>query len=307
MDRLPDFLVIGAMKAGTTSLYEDLARQPGCYFPPGEKEPHALIDHRVLTVRGRRSYARLYRGAGNSQLCGDASTGYTKRPDIPGVAQRARNLLGPDLKAIYLIREPIARTVSQHHHELSLGLVPATLDDAIHRFPRLINYSKYAYQLRPWLEEFGGDRIQVIRFEDYVMNRLSTMSSVCRFLGIEPRHELVDTERVYGKTVERSLPRGPFWRMSRTSIYRRFVRRWLPDESREWLRRKLLPTAAPRPPAPQEDTLRCLADKLAPEVEELRRMLSLDAPLWDLEEVIRSQLEPRARGRATALPAPMRP
>lgn len=48
MLRPRDFLVIGAMKSGTTSLYRDLSRQPGIYFPPGNKEPDALVDERVF-------------------------------------------------------------------------------------------------------------------------------------------------------------------------------------------------------------------------------------------------------------------
>lgn len=294
MSRLPDFLVIGAMKSGTTSLYEDLRRQPQVYFPPGEKEPNALIDRHVVTAKGRRAYARLYRLAAEEQVCGDASTGYTKRPDFEGVAKRAVGLLGANFRAIYIVREPLARTISHHYHELARGRIAGMLDQAVHRHPRLIGYSRYAYQLRPWLEELGDDRIKVMRFEDYIMDRVRTVTSVCRFLGIEPHPELVNTERVFGRTVARSVPRGPFWWMSRTPVYRRFVRQWLPDDTRERLRRKLLPKPPPRPPAPHEDTLRYLAEMLAPEVEELSDMMGFDKPLWDLEEAIRSHSEPRA-------------
>lgn len=291
MLRLPDFLIIGAMKSGTTSLYHDLLAQPAIYLPPGEKEPHALADDRVLTDRGRRRYARLYSGAERHQRCGDASTGYTKLPEIQGVPSRAKRVLGADIHAIYLVREPLARTISQHHHHLAGGLVPASLDDAIHGFPRLIDYSRYASQLKPWLEKYGTERILVVRFEDYVADRTGTIVSLGHFLGFAARPELVETSRVFGRTSERSVPGGIVWRLTRSPLYRRLVRQLLPEPTRENLRRILLPKPPPRPPAPQETTLRLLAERLAPEVEELTRLVGARQPLWDLEAAIRSHLE----------------
>jgi hypothetical protein len=298
MTRLPDFLVIGAMKSGTTSLYEDLVRQPAIYFPPGQKEPHVLAGDRVLTAAGREDYARLYRGASQEQLCGDASTGYTKRPDVEGVALRAQRVLGSGWKAIYVVREPLARTISHHYHELSRGELSGSLDEAIVRYPRLIDYSRYAYQLRPWFDVLEADRIRVVRFEDYVADRRETISSLCHFLGIEANVELVDRDRVFGRTAERSVPRGVWWKASRSSAYRRFLRRLLPERSRDWFRRHLLPKPPPPPPAPCEETLRYLAERLAPEVEELQDLLGLSSPLWDLEAAILSHLRSGRRSSA---------
>lgn len=300
MLRLPDFLIIGAMKAGTTSLYHDLLTQPAVYFPHGEKEPQALADDRVLTERGRRRYARLYRGAERHQRCGDASTGYTKLPDVPGVSSRARRVLGPEMHAIYLVREPLARTISQHHHHLAGGWVPASLDDAIHTYPRLVDYSRYAFQLKPWLDVCGAERIRVVRFEDYVSDRAGTVASLGRFLGFEARPELVEATRVFGRTNERSVPGGFGWKLTRSPLYRRLVRRLLPERTRESLRRALLPKPPPRPSAPREATLRLLAERLAPEVEELSRLMGARQPLWDLEAAIRSHLEAGAGATPTA-------
>lgn len=291
MTRLPDFLVIGAMKSGTTSLYEDLLTQPYIFLPPGEKEPDALVDDRVLTPTGRAEYTRLYQQADAEQLCGDASTAYTKRPDIPGVAQRARRVLGAHLKAIYIVREPISRTISQHYHELARGELTGTLDDAVHHHPRLIDYSRYAYQLRSWLDVFGMDRVRVARFEDYIADRPRNIASLSRFLGVEPRPELVARSTVFGRTMERTVPRGAVWRISRTRLYRKSLRQLIPAGTRDWLRKTLLPKPPPPPPPPREETLRYLAERFQPEVEQLQRLLGWSEPLWDLERAILTHLE----------------
>ncbi len=116
--RLPDFLIIGAQKAGTTTLYRDLLANPAIFLPI-DKEPGNLCEDDLLTDTGRSAYARHFANASTDQLCGEATTSHTKRPDVLGVPARARRLLGDKLKVIYLVREPISRIISHHHHELT--------------------------------------------------------------------------------------------------------------------------------------------------------------------------------------------
>ena len=77
--RLPGFLIIGAMKAGTTTLYHDLLTNPQVFFPL-DKEPGNLASHDVLGEDGRGRYASIFKTARPDQICGEASTTYTKLP-----------------------------------------------------------------------------------------------------------------------------------------------------------------------------------------------------------------------------------
>ena len=77
--RLPDFLIIGGMKCGSTTLFRDLDTSPAVSFP-AHKEPHNLLDDAVLSGEGKAKYAGLYKHARPDQRLGDASTGYTKLP-----------------------------------------------------------------------------------------------------------------------------------------------------------------------------------------------------------------------------------
>lgn len=177
---LPHFLIIGAMKAGTTTLYDDLLKQPGVAMPP-EKEPEDLVNDHVLTDAGTRTYARRFTGL--SGLLGEASTAYTKRPDFTGTPQRAHTLLGPELKLIYLLRDPVARMVSQYKHEYGMERETRPLNEALREEASYRDYSRYSWQLEPWLAQFGETNVLVLHFEEYVAKRREGLQQVCDFLG----------------------------------------------------------------------------------------------------------------------------
>src|SRR5262245_21769816 len=119
------FLVIGAMKAGTTSLFNDLAQNPAIYIP--EKEPAYLTRYNIPDAVA--AYRKLFDSARADQIVGEASTGYSMLPRFKGVPERARACLGPDVSILYLVRNPILRTLSHHYHTMSYG--------AAHRDPAI--------------------------------------------------------------------------------------------------------------------------------------------------------------------------
>ncbi len=284
--RLPDFLIIGAQKAGTTTLYRDLLANPAIFLPI-DKEPGNLCEDDVLTETGRSAYAKHFAGARSHQICGEATTGYTKRPDIPGVTARARRLLGEKLKVIYLVREPISRIISQHHHELAIGRASCGIDEAVRTYPRFVNYSRYAMQITPWLNELGRKQVLIIHFESYIETRVKTLASVCKFLGVAPRPDTVRGEIVFNRSAGKPVPVGPIAAMRKSSLYRRFLRPLLSASAKDKIRAALLPKEANRPDPPDLKTVRWLVDQLRNDVEELAAIMGRTDPLWDLQEVVR--------------------
>lgn len=278
--KLPDFLIIGAMKAGTTTLFMDLAQHPGVYLPPS-KEPQCLDHDRVLTAEGLVAYAAYYAGARPGQLLGDASTGYTKLPTLPGVPRRAMEVLGQGVKLIYIVREPIDRIISQHYHEFTAWQVGPDIDEAVRRDSRFVDYSRYAYQLEPWLEVFGREAVEVVRFEDYMADRRGGVAEVMRFLGLEPRVEGLDEDTVYNRSEGKPAP-SRFWGgVQMNPLYRSGLKRWIPPKVKARVIRWLLPTAPPRPNPPSPETVEYLLDRLREDLYALPRLLGRDEPLWD--------------------------
>ncbi|WP_428308309.1 sulfotransferase family protein [Lacipirellula sp.] len=278
--KLPDILIIGAMKAGTTSLYMDLAQHPHVFFQ-ADKEPHSLCSDDVLTPDGLQRYAALYAKAEPGQRCCDASTGYTKLPDFAGVPARATQLLPAGFQAIYLVRHPIDRIVSHHHHEYFAGQAGPSIDDEIRTQPRYIQYSRYYDQLTPWVDAIGRDRILVVRFEDYVERRPETMERICQFLGLNAA-EFVDREAVaYNKSQGKPVL-SSVWRQARESgFYRRIVRPLMPSGMRQAVRGLLLPKAKQELPKLSAEGREFLRQQLAEDVGALSRYLNLSEPLWD--------------------------
>lgn len=276
---LPKLLIIGAMKSGTTSLYRDLLTHPRIYFPI-DKEPENLCHDDVLTPAGRRAYERLFEDARPDQVCAEASTAYTKRPTHEGVAERAKRVLGDDVTLVYVVRDPIKRMISQHYHDYSRRIFPVDIGEAIEQFPEIIDYSRYAMQLEPWIEAFGPGSVHVIRFEDFVADRPAHVARIQEMLGLDPRPELVEPDKVHNRSEGKPMAHGAWHRVINSTPYRRLVRPLLPVGVKDRLRRALLPKAPPRPDPPTQALIERLRDDLA---GDMRRLTELAGPdiRWD--------------------------
>jgi sulfotransferase family protein len=191
---LPTFLVIGAMKAGTTSLYHYLRDHPEVFMP--ETKEVNFFNPRRNWRRGLAWYEGQFEGAPPGTLArGEASTSYTKYPWIAGVPQRIAATL-PDVRLIYVVRQPIERMRSQYLHNLATGQEWRPIDVAFEQEPMYRQISRYAYQLERYEPFFARQRILVIDARDLRDNRVATLQRIFTFLGVEASHvpSSVDTE-----------------------------------------------------------------------------------------------------------------
>lgn len=179
---LPDFFIIGAMKCGTSSLHDQLASQPGVFMST-PKEPNFFSDDDVY-AKGLDWYRGLFADAPASALKGESSTHYTKLPTHPATIGRLASAV-PRAQFIYVMRHPIDRLVSHYMHEWSQNVLTDPIDDAVASHPPLVDYGRYAYQLRPWIERFGRAAIMPIFFERMTAAPQETLSQIGAFLGLE--------------------------------------------------------------------------------------------------------------------------
>jgi Sulfotransferase family len=199
----PTCLIIGAHKAGTTSLHRYLDAHPEiqmssqkelCYFAGPVTFP-------TLASQWGRG-PEWYRGhfVGTAPVHGEASTEYTHYPHITGVAQRIHEAI-PDVKLIYAVRDPVDRMVSHYLHVRGIGRERRSLSDVL-RSPRLTSSayllrSCYWLQLQQYLAWFEARQILVVSFEQLVRERTKTLSRVFRFLGVADDFVSPDWERVH--------------------------------------------------------------------------------------------------------------
>ena len=190
MNRWPDFIVMGAMKSATSTLHEQLSKQPG-FFLSEEKEPNFFSNDEVY-ARGLNWYASLFADARPGDLCGESSTHYTKLPTYPLTVARMREAL-PHVKLIYMMRHPIDRLISHYLHEQFEWRMQMPIEEAIDRHPELISYGCYSLQLEPFRDAFGTENILLVFFERFVLEGQEELERVCRFVGSGCRPQWVES------------------------------------------------------------------------------------------------------------------
>ncbi|WP_084191335.1 sulfotransferase family protein [Algiphilus aromaticivorans] len=239
MLRYPDFLIVGAMKAGTTTLHADLGLHPSVYTSD-LKELAFFSSEACLESGNQRLYKRHFEKAASDQICGEASTQYTKIPQFTGSAERAASIVGPDLKIIYAVREPLDRIVSHYVHEFSRGATDLSIDDAVRSDKRYIAFSSYYQQIKPWVGAFGRGNVAIVVFEEYMRNRGRGLRQLCDFLGIDSSvlenrgAEELKSHLNHGSAQYRV--EGAFAKLITTRSYRA-VRRYVPENIRKRVQR----------------------------------------------------------------------
>jgi Sulfotransferase domain len=173
-----DFLVIGAMKAGSTSLFEFLAAHPSVYVP-GTKEPHYFS----MRYYYPSSYYRwLFRARGEQQICGEASTSYSNVNRFPRCPERIAND-APNVRIIYIIRDPIERIMSNLRH-IRLRGHDIGIDSKAVTDPSLWNKSRYRDTIEAYLEFFPRSRMFVADLHDLRKDD-EWLRRVLRFLELD--------------------------------------------------------------------------------------------------------------------------
>lgn len=203
---LPNLLVIGAKKAGTTLLHKMLDMHPRVFMSE-EKEPHYLvlknfdawscaegsqpIQSRRSRARARHSYLELFREAPLDGLYrGESSTGYTTHPSNGPVPRFIRQMLGQP-KMIYLLRDPVARMVSNYRHSYLIGAYPSGMrfGDAIEWDGILTDTSRYSMQIDEYEKEFGPDCLHITISEKLTSAPGMTMKGIAEYLNLDTIEE----------------------------------------------------------------------------------------------------------------------
>ena len=129
--------------------------------------------------RSEENYLRLFRTCADAVVLGEASTNYTKFPLISGVPERIRSF-NPEARFIYVMRDPIERTISHYWHMVTYHAERRPILEAIKAEPQYLDVSHYAMQLMPYLDRFGSDRVAVVSFEQLTRAPVATMRRLVR-------------------------------------------------------------------------------------------------------------------------------
>lgn len=227
---LPSYLIIGAQRAGTTSLFDNLCRHPDVAGPTATKdevawakELHFFDDgfwrgvdwYRAFFPLASSRYVARLRGA--DLIAGEASPSYLFHPGVP--ARVAATL--PDVRLIALLRDPVERAYSHYQHMHRKGMETLSFEDALaaeeerlageeeriladpryasdhHRNHSYVTRGLYADQLERWFEYFPREQLLVLRAEDFFARPAEIYADVLGFLDLRPwkAHDFVRRNR----------------------------------------------------------------------------------------------------------------
>lgn len=175
-----NFIIIGAQKSGTSSLSHQLAQHPKICFCK-VKEPHYFSRNKDC-AKSINKYHKLFNPEKN-QICGEASTSYTFSPINIDTPARLYEY-NPEMKLIYIMRDPVERIKSHYIHRYAKGTGEKSSHKGILNNSHYVNVSRYGMQIENYLEIFPRENLLLLVFEEFLINHLKTLGEISDFLGI---------------------------------------------------------------------------------------------------------------------------
>lgn len=209
---LPNFLVIGAQKSGTTWLYNFLAEHPDIYVPETRKELMFFDQKRNFRAMGVSGYQEYFSSVTNESAIGEVTPGYLwcarehtdwfKMPEFRyNTPLRVQNHLGSDIKLIAILRNPIDRALSGflHHRKRKRLTSRDTLDEQIGKMG-IVHMGFYASHLARWNMFFPVEQFYITTY-DKLFSDPDVCTEILRFLGVDENFRSDQTKRFYNRGI----------------------------------------------------------------------------------------------------------
>lgn len=272
---LPTFLVIGAMKAGTSALHDWLGRHPDVFVPPRKELNYFAVPH--MYPEGLAGYEAHFADGAGHLARGEASPSYAMRPMYDQVPERIAAVV-PDVRIVYCVRHPVERIVSNYLHAYALGVESRPIDVLVREDERYVTVSSYATQLSAYTSLFPREAVLVVTAEEIAQG--SCAQRLSAHLGIGAG--LLPAPGRVHVTADKQRVRPIAYRLEKHPVVRRAVVR--PGVRTVWgaaTRTSLTSSQGRLSP----DTRAWLEDRLRPEVEALLPWLPEDHDGWGLPEL----------------------
>lgn len=232
----PDFLIIGAAKAATTTLSSMLDQHPQAGIIQG-KEPHFFSMDPVY-AKGWSWYQSGFQRCRGKSVLGDASTSYSRIRYYPDTVKRILQHV-PGVKIIYMVRHPLERIESAYFERLAsvdAGHDYPSINQAVMAQPMMIDSSRYWEVFDYYRQYFDERSIKIVWFEEFISDTDSVFSDVCRFLGVDDDVQ-IDPGRVNQNSraqVLQSINRSPTGAGSEVDTnWTQETRQWVLSQIRE--------------------------------------------------------------------------
>jgi hypothetical protein len=271
MTLLPTFFIVGAPKCGTTSLHEYLDAHPDVAMTT-DKEP-SIFGRPDDWEEMLSAYARLF--VHDAPIRGESSTSYASYPWRPWSADNIQARV-PDARIVYLVRDPIRRTLSHYAMNVWQELPVRPFDELMEDLEDHMNMpvwcSRYGTQIERWLDRFGQERVLVLDSDDLRgAQRTTTIQRVLGFVGADPSFMSPAWDAEHNTATHHRTPRRGVGRLGR--VGRGLVA--TPGIGRLATREIPTPTLS----AEQRERLVAL---LSPDIARFRELTGFDTSKWEV-------------------------
>lgn len=206
---LPNFLIIGAQKAGTTWLYDVLRHHPDIFLPDTKELSffnghHSNLERNDNFVRlGPGWYENFFRFRRDERAVGDISPMYLCDAEAPG---RIAQML-PDVRLIAVLRDPVERAASHYWMAYNKKHVAGDLDTVISRNDEaIVVRGLYGPQIERYLRHFPRENMLILIYEEVMSEKEAALGEICRFLGVDP-------DLMPGSNIDRKVNPATSYRM----------------------------------------------------------------------------------------------
>lgn len=220
-------MLIGAMKCSTSTLADLLKAHPQVSFC-AKKEPDHFSKH-PDPLHGLEEYHALVTQREGAVYV-EASTSYTFHPNFKRDVWKVLHAYSPELRFIYLVRDPVARIVSHYMHVYQRGYVDISLEEALMKLPLMTNVSRYHAQVLPFVELLGHDRVLTLEFSALIHRQKASLERIARHIGIDPALSPPALDKHSNKSLGEGKPHVHF---DDPPAWARLLRRATPPQYRE--------------------------------------------------------------------------
>ncbi len=261
MEVWPNFFIVGAPKAGTTSLYRYLSKHSEIYMSPN-KEPNYFSvcsvpeNHYMKPIRDKNEYLSLFKKAKDRKIVGEGTTFYLSDPE----ASKLIHQIIPHARIIIMLRDPVERIFSQYLMEIRTGGLKLSFHEELqielkHRRDRSkpilgLKFGLYSESVKRYLDIFGREQVKTLIFEEFTQNTKGTVKEILKFLGLNSSINNFD-DPAHNPF---SVARGPVAQyMLRNKTITKMARKVIPSSARRFLSEEILVKKPPKPKMAEED------------------------------------------------------
>ena len=276
---IPDYIIIGAMKCGSSTLCAYLEDHPGTFMVKGEPR---FFSHDEHYAKGPEWYEDQFAGAAPDQPKGEGSNAYTHAAWFPEAPARMA-AYNPALKLIYITRHPVERMTSAWvQRRVDMGdRISASIDEALRNERDLfLDQSLYWKNLQAYRAHFPDSQIHLAFMEDLKRDPRAVLRGLCAFLGIDPD---VEARRPHqNKSADKHVPTSSWSRLKRLPGLTAVAKAFLSAETRMALRTRFFSRSAKEAATLLPGTRAWLADQLRDDSAAFLAHAGKPADFWSL-------------------------